>query len=172
MTTISTDVRRFCFDLDSQEGAPRTADDGRQLLPLRLAPASVNLWKPTWSCTNQKQQKRVCLIYAQDRRKTTRAVNSAETSESERGELQRNTSHRTDGSAQVQIPVAQYQTRFKNNNHNTKKCWKLFLKYTNNSSNRFQTNQDRRHERLWKLLTSAQTFCFYFVLRGVLTFLD
>lgn len=62
MTTISTDVRRFCFDLDSQEGAPRTADDGRQLLPLRLAPASVNLWKPTWSCTNQKQQKRVCLI--------------------------------------------------------------------------------------------------------------
>lgn len=103
----------------------------RQLLPLRLAPASVNLWKPTWSCTNQKQQKRVCLIYAQDRRKTTRAVNSAETSESERGELQRNTSHRTDGSAQVQIPVAQYQTRFKNNNHNTKKCWTLFLKYTN-----------------------------------------
>lgn len=43
MTTISTDVRRFCFDLDSQEGAPRTADDGRQPLPLRLAPASVNL---------------------------------------------------------------------------------------------------------------------------------
>lgn len=162
MTTISTDVRRFCFDLDSQEGAPRTADDGRQLLPLRLAPASVNLWKPTWSCTNQKQQKRVCLIYAQDRRKTTRAVNSAETSESERGELQRNTSHRTDGSAQVQIPVAQYQTRFKNNYHNTKKCWTLFFEIYKQQFKQVSDKSGQETRKTVKVVDISSNLLFLF----------
>ena len=62
MTTISTDARRFCFDLDSQEGAPRRADGGRQLLPLRLAPASVNAWKKTHVKPNTSETTETCLL--------------------------------------------------------------------------------------------------------------
>lgn len=117
--------------------------------------AGISQPPKTYVKLNKSETTETCLLNLCIRQeKTTRAVNSAETSESERGDVQWNTSHRTDVFAQVQIPVAQYQTRLKYNNHNTKKGWTVDLKYTNNSSNRFQTNRDRRHERLWKLLTS------------------